>query len=720
IGGLDLKSFPSLFQAKLFCNDLASVDLSSNRWLATADLSDNQLVGIDFSGNPLLEELRISNNDLTELEPSENPRILFLDARYNRFSAEAVDTLLATLVAHGRTGGTVLLDGGGNAAPTARGRGAAWVLTRRFWRVTTNADLDYDADQLPDAWELEVFGDIRENGSGDADGDGLNNLRERLLYLDPTHADSDGDGYLDGVEVAAATDPLDPKDIPPPSGVIEGLVWHDADRNLKRDAIENGIGGISVFLSFGKGSDRVTLRTRTSSEGIYRFADLTGGSYSVAIDWGHWKPLQTTVRKVILNGETEPIGIDFALIDPAVAFSQWASQEFGENIADPRGDPDGDGYPNLLEYALGTHPLVATVKGLPEIASYDDGEGFRLSLRYRMNRDAIDARLVTETYRDGRWQQVEETPGWTGSNRKNSIPVAEGEFGLLRLRASLANDPAITVSSPCWGGHALVLDPGIRSAGLPLVNKRLFAGRVLSNDATSVTLPKLDVPLGKLLGQRRAYLEVVEGLFEGERWEVAGVQPWSDRLALAVQHAANTWKGTLPNLAGQKVVVRSHFTLGQVFGRANEQVLFASASSEEADRVWFLEAGRLAPYHFAATSDGKRTLGWSRWSDLSRFWDERPIFPGEGFFAERQGTHGISLFLLGEVRANRLAMPLSAGSNFVSSGVPFRQSFGGLRLTPLRGLNAGPFPQQADQAFLWTGREFEPYFLFGAFGRGSR
>ena len=674
---------------------------------------------MDLSGNPHLEELRVSNNDLTVLAINRNPGLRHLNARYNRLTAKAVDTLLGILVAHGQKGGTVLLDGGGNAAPTARGRGAAWVLTQRSWHVRTNAGPDYDGDQLPDEWELEMFGGTQEDASGDADEDGLSNLRERLLYLDPTNEDSDGDDYLDGIEVNAASNPLDPNDLPPPSGVIEGVVWNDFDRDLERSPDEKGIAGIKVFLSHGKGPERITLRARTSLNGSYRFADLSRGPYSVAIDWGVWKPLQTTVRTAVLNSSGERAEIDFPLIDPSLAFSQWAAARFGKGKVDPRGDPDGDDYPNLLEYALGTHPLIANARGLPEVESSDDGRNYQLTLRYRMNGDAIDVRVVTEALLDGAWQEVKAIPGWTGLTRKASISVADGGVGLLRLRASLAQSD-IVADSPWWGGHALVLDPGARVAGLPLVNGRLIGGRVIRNDATSVTLSTLDTPLAELLGKERAYLEVVDGPFEGERWEVAGVQPWGDRISLAVNHAANTRKGALPELAGQKVVVRPHFTLGQVFGRASEKVLLGSASPEEADRLWFLESGRLAPYHFAASENGERTLGWSRWADLSRFWDDRPIFPGEGFFAERRGRQGVSLFLHGEVRLNRMAMPLRAGVNFVAPGFPEPQSFAGLRLTPLQGLAANRLPQMADQAFLWNGAGFDSYFLFGDFGRGSR
>ena len=35
----------------------------------------------------------------------------------------------------------------------------------------------------------------------DSDGDGLSDEREKIFFTDPTNPDTDGDGYLDGVEV---------------------------------------------------------------------------------------------------------------------------------------------------------------------------------------------------------------------------------------------------------------------------------------------------------------------------------------------------------------------------------------------------------------------------------------------------------------------------------------------------------------------------------------
>jgi hypothetical protein len=71
--------------------------------------------------------------------------------------------------------------------------------------LLTNTGADSDLDGLTDSWELIYFQDLSASGSGDPDGDGLNNQTEFTRRTNPTATDSDADGLGDAVETDTGT-----------------------------------------------------------------------------------------------------------------------------------------------------------------------------------------------------------------------------------------------------------------------------------------------------------------------------------------------------------------------------------------------------------------------------------------------------------------------------------------------------------------------------------
>jgi hypothetical protein len=85
---------------------------------------------------------------------------------------------------------------------------------------------DRDGDGLPDAWEIANFGSIAaQDGKGDADSDGVDNLHEFLAGTNPNKADTDGDGIDDRTELVMGTNPLDAASAPS----LSMKVYHAAE-----------------------------------------------------------------------------------------------------------------------------------------------------------------------------------------------------------------------------------------------------------------------------------------------------------------------------------------------------------------------------------------------------------------------------------------------------------------------------------------------------------
>ena len=92
--------------------------LTANTALQTFDCHGNQLTGYTGGG--------VSNTLST------------FNASTNQLPAAAINAILADFVAAGRVGGTIMLNGTGNAAPTGQGLIDKATLTGLGWTVTTN------------------------------------------------------------------------------------------------------------------------------------------------------------------------------------------------------------------------------------------------------------------------------------------------------------------------------------------------------------------------------------------------------------------------------------------------------------------------------------------------------------------------------------------------------------------------------------------------------
>jgi hypothetical protein len=83
-----------------------------------------------------------------------------------------------------------------------------WEFQMGLNATLNDANLDLDGDGMPNLWEYQMGLNANYNDAAeDKDADGLSNLDEYLQGLDASNPDTDGDGALDGDEVAHGRDP---------------------------------------------------------------------------------------------------------------------------------------------------------------------------------------------------------------------------------------------------------------------------------------------------------------------------------------------------------------------------------------------------------------------------------------------------------------------------------------------------------------------------------
>ncbi len=205
-------------------------------------------------------------------------------------------------------------------------------------------DLDTDKDGLLDLWEDQYFGDdsgtvepddlTPQDGTGNPDDDGLDNLGEQAAGTDPTDPDSDDDEITDGEEVTTGAD-----------GYVTNPLANDTDGDTLRDGEETS-GSVNPFTGGVQGTPP---------------GDPTN-------------PILADTDGDAVNDAAEIFGDSGWITDPNAADSDGDGYNDGYEIANTGGgfDPtvddsaadfDGDLLDNAGELAAGTNPLLADTDG---------------------------------------------------------------------------------------------------------------------------------------------------------------------------------------------------------------------------------------------------------------------------------------------------------------------------------------------------------------------
>lgn len=224
--------------------------------------------------------------------------------------------------------GVVTAVGPGTAILSALNEGSLGILRI----AVSNGTLDSDADGMPDDWE-QTHGfnpNDPSDATGDADGDGLNNLAEFGRQTDPRNPDTDGDGIRDGLEVQVGSDPLDPNSFdlarslrsiaitPNPLAIIINTVVGEGSRLVR--VVGELLDGTSIDL---------TARSRgttysTASSNVATVGTIDGRIVGVAAG--------TTILTATNSGFSATANVSVTSFAPQVAASLQLNA-FGNDIA---------------------------------------------------------------------------------------------------------------------------------------------------------------------------------------------------------------------------------------------------------------------------------------------------------------------------------------------------------------------------------------------------
>jgi hypothetical protein len=129
---------------------------------------------------------------------------------------------------------------------------------------------------------------------------------------------------------------------------------------------------------------------------------------------------------------------------PLMRYENWAQAKLGNAAASISADPDGDGLPNLLEYAFHSDPTVAAATTYPQAGM----EGSYLTLTYPKLRTATDISYVVEETSDltnpASWTPatvVEEVVSTVEVTRVIKAKVAMGAAAKKFLRLKVTQLP---------------------------------------------------------------------------------------------------------------------------------------------------------------------------------------------------------------------------------------------------------------------------------------
>lgn len=564
---------------------------------------------------------------------------------------------------------------------------------------------------------------------------------------------------------------------------LGNYVWADNDWTGSQSPLDAPIPGVIVSLVINyPGGVTTTVLSMTDTNGHYSFRNLlvdedhncgvssgppvTQPQFTLSIAGGQL-PLVGLVPTFIeragvdtkLNS-SDPAGVtaipcegltDVLAQTPATLEQLIAGYDFGyrtlkpltwdafvngsgliERDALPLGNPDGDIYPNILEYAFCLPPRSGTPltpNGDPSFCLLQGpGQTFNASITRPIGAAGLSYSLeyAGELGSPTLWIADEditpvvqnngngtETVIW---NDLEQIPALNAGHGYLRIFVRLdADGDEFPESSAAtyvlgWLDHSIAQQ--CETYSNPFLKKEVFSGTGNAGspeNAIDVYGSASGTDVGALLsGGECLYVEIISGSLEGHRFAVNAAGSDADTIALHTVSPLNTVT-PIPDLSGAAFVVREAWTFGDLFPAS---VFQGGGDLNTADNLLTFNSAtqNWTTYFLADLGPGNGTY----WVDAANpepnpapdgpptSRDGRCIGPAEGLFVHRRGG-AVTVPLFGVVRENHFAAPLRPGYTLVGGGHPVDQSYSDRLMSQINGFNGSADIRTADQAIFWAG-----------------
>jgi uncharacterized repeat protein (TIGR01451 family) len=452
----------------------------------------------------------------------------------------------------------------------------------------------------------------------------------------------------------------------PQAGVVLTLL--DASGSPVLDAANDPVtattdsSGNYIFNGLAPGNYQVR---QTAPAGFAAISDTDGGDLAVI---GDVTPLTVTSGGPLFSRNF--INSQFAALT-APEFCLSLGTNLGGDFVRPTGLPANIAYRIEYAAALGDPTVWAGAVELTaaNTTASDNGDG-------------------TETVAVG------EIPSLTGLGDAS---------GFVRLVVNLDGDSDgtidATVYSAVFGWLESEFGVECRSYSNPFLSCASLRATVTAASGSALTLDADVPPLGSGVS---SYLEIVNGVLEGQRFDIAAASGNTVTLANAVELCSgqapfNTVTGAPGSgVIGAAVVIREHATLDtrfpvQSFEAANDPTVADQITVRDGDSVrcyWLYDDN-----------------GVSRWvlTGDSNLDDRGAVVlpPGHGVWVTSRSSK--ALLAYGQVRANDFVRPLCQGLNAVSGGYPITQSAVEREYSLASGFTGHPDFVQADQFLIWNG-----------------